>query len=142
MDPNKITPDIIEVARGLANTYAETQLWGVIAFFSVLVVVQFTTMVFLILKKDKAYVKLIETNAEADQLINQTFEVRHQEYVDVLTRSIDAINKNSAALTKLSDKMVVTDTKISEVSKNTLSELEVIKGALTNVEQNLESDNA
>jgi len=141
MDPSKTTA-VVDAATKLADKYAETQLWGVIAFFSVLVVVQFTTMVFLLLKKDKSYTSLIEANAEADQIINQTFEQRHKEYVDVLRRSMEAINKNSAALTKLSDRMGITDENLIAATDVILEQIEENRDVVLKLKTQMEDDNA
>jgi len=138
MDPTNPKP-VIDAARELADTYAETQLWGVIAFFSVLVVVQFLTMIFLLLKKDKAYVDLIHTNSDTDKEVSKSFDERHREFVDVLKRSMEAINKNSAALSKLFDKLSITDSVIDSginESRASLKELQEKLDALSKPSEN------
>jgi len=130
MEPIKATTEVVKNVDSLARTYAETQLWGVIAFFSVLVMVQFATMVYLLLKKDEAYAKLISANAEVDKEVAITFEQRHVEFVTVLNESLAAVNNSTAALNKLSAKLAATD-KAIDVSD------QVILGHLTHVEDSV-----
>jgi len=140
MDPTDNTTTIVNAAQELADTYAETQLWGVIAFFSVLVLVQFTAMVYMLVKKDHAYTSLINANAEVDRAVSETFDDRHKEFVDVLNRSIGAINKNSAALAKLSDKMGATDRSVANSTEKTREGLDRLVQGINILEQRLEKD--
>jgi len=135
MEPTKTTAEIITNVEALARTYADTQLWGVIAFFSVLVVVQFATMVYLLLKKDKAYTELINANAEVDKAVANTFEQRHVEFVSVLQESIAAANSNVTALNKLSAKLAATDKSIDISNLTVIGYLEAIESSVSAIKE-------
>ena len=135
------TAPIIDKTISLAETYAETQLWGVVAFFSVLVIVQFTTMVVLLVKKDKAYVKLIEDTAKVDKEVGATFERRHAEFVDVLNRATDTISKNSIALSKLFDKLSAADSHCVDTCERITAELHNTHTALERLHTKVNPEN-
>ena len=103
---------VIEPTGRLAEIFSQHQLWGIIAFLCVLLVFQFIVFMWKLRSKDKAREKqvkdlfdqqtnqvreIIDQQKEQSDQYGTLLEGRHDQFIDILERSIGAMSAMSSA---------------------------------------------